>query len=112
MSGNFSSFLPYVCTDLSFTQVSFGSVEIVSGRLFPKQATSDLILEFSADDSFEWFQGLLMAIEEQDLGNVSAILDLSRINSSSNFSVQFIEIHTYLTAKVKDDDINNIVANE
>ncbi|KAK4703689.1 hypothetical protein P7C70_g2528, partial [Phenoliferia sp. Uapishka_3] len=40
-------------------------------------------------DSFEWFQSLLLAIEEQDLENR-------------------IEIHTYLTARVKEDDINNI----
>ncbi|KAL8283846.1 hypothetical protein RQP46_005278 [Phenoliferia psychrophenolica] len=40
-------------------------------------------------DSFEWFQSLLLAIEEQDMGNR-------------------IEIHTYLTAKIKEDDINNI----
>ncbi|KAM0751200.1 NADPH oxidase B [Meredithblackwellia eburnea MCA 4105] len=43
-------------------------------------------------DSFEWFQSLLSAIEEQDLE-------------------QRIEIHTYLTAK-KEDDINNIYAQD
>lgn len=41
-------------------------------------------------DSFEWFQSLLMAIEDQDLNNN-------------------IEIHTYLTAKINNDDMNNII---
>jgi NADPH oxidase len=44
-------------------------------------------------DSFEWFQSLLMAIEDQDLGN-------------------HIEIHTYLTAKISTDDIENIISND
>jgi len=43
--------------------------------------------------SFEWFQSLLLAIEEQDLEN-------------------FIEIHTYLTTKIALDDIENIAAND
>ncbi|OKL63600.1 hypothetical protein UA08_02019 [Talaromyces atroroseus] len=43
--------------------------------------------------SFEWFKSLLSAIEAQDLG--------SRI-----------EIHTYLTAKIKPDDATNIMIND
>ncbi|CEQ39089.1 SPOSA6832_00566 [Sporobolomyces salmonicolor] len=43
--------------------------------------------------SFEWFQSLLLALEAQDLSN-------------------YIEIHTYLTARVVEDDMNNIIANE
>ncbi|MCJ1308705.1 hypothetical protein MMC25_002359 [Agyrium rufum] len=42
---------------------------------------------------FEWFRSLLMAIEAQDL------------DSS-------IEIHTYLTAKIKTEDANNIMIND
>ncbi|CAJ0911559.1 7719_t:CDS:2 [Entrophospora sp. SA101] len=44
-------------------------------------------------DSFEWFQSLLLAIEEQDID-------------------QFIEIHTYLTARLRDSDIGNILVND
>jgi NADPH oxidase len=43
--------------------------------------------------SFEWFRSLLLAIEGQDLQ--------SRI-----------EIHTYLTAKIKSDDATNIMIND
>ncbi|KAI9772020.1 MAG: hypothetical protein M1840_001308 [Geoglossum simile] len=43
--------------------------------------------------SFEWFRSLLMAIEAQDIGNR-------------------IEIHTYLTAKIKADDATNIMIND
>ncbi|MCJ1250427.1 hypothetical protein MMC30_007655 [Trapelia coarctata] len=42
--------------------------------------------------SFEWFRSLLLAIEAQDLDN-------------------HIEIHTYLTAKIKTDDATNIMIN-
>lgn len=42
--------------------------------------------------SFEWFRSLLMAVEQQDLQNR-------------------IEIHTYLTAKIKPDDMTNIYLN-
>ncbi|KAH8891561.1 hypothetical protein GQ53DRAFT_148359 [Thozetella sp. PMI_491] len=42
--------------------------------------------------SFEWFRSLLLAIEAQD------------VNGS-------IEIHTYLTAKIKSDDATNIMIN-
>jgi hypothetical protein len=40
--------------------------------------------------SFEWFRSLLMAIEAQDID-------------------KNIEIHTYLTAKIKTDDAANII---
>ncbi|CAJ0837039.1 3904_t:CDS:2, partial [Entrophospora sp. SA101] len=43
--------------------------------------------------SFEWFQSLLLAIEEQDID-------------------QFIEIHTYLTARLRHSDIGNILVND
>ncbi|KAL9005646.1 MAG: hypothetical protein Q9188_001602 [Gyalolechia gomerana] len=43
--------------------------------------------------SFEWFRSLLMAIEAQDM--------------DSN-----IEIHTYLTARIKPDDAENIMIND
>lgn len=43
--------------------------------------------------SFEWFRSLLFAIEEQDLKHR-------------------IEIHTYLTAKIKADDATNIMVND
>ncbi|KAJ9647115.1 hypothetical protein H2199_002101 [Coniosporium tulheliwenetii] len=43
--------------------------------------------------SFEWFRSLLLAIEAQDLQN-------------------HIEIHTYLTAKIKIDDATNIMIND
>jgi len=43
--------------------------------------------------SFEWFRSLLMAIEAQDLDD-------------------HIEIHTYLTAKLKPDDAQNIMIND
>jgi predicted ferric reductase len=43
--------------------------------------------------SLEWFRSLLMAIEAQDLDN-------------------HIEIHTYLTAKIKPDDATNIMIND
>lgn len=43
--------------------------------------------------SFEWFRSLLLAIEAQDISHL-------------------IEIHTYLTAKIKSDDATNIVLND
>ncbi|KAK2753830.1 hypothetical protein FQN55_000194 [Onygenales sp. PD_40] len=43
--------------------------------------------------SFEWFRSLLLAIEAQDMAN-------------------HIEIHTYLTAKIKSDDATNIMIND
>ncbi|KAK2757956.1 hypothetical protein FQN54_004362 [Arachnomyces sp. PD_36] len=43
--------------------------------------------------SFEWFRSLLLAIEAQDMSNR-------------------IEIHTYLTAKIKSDDATNIMIND
>lgn len=43
--------------------------------------------------SFEWFRSLLLAIEAQDMDNC-------------------IEIHTYLTQKVKEDDATNIMIND
>ncbi|CAK7209832.1 hypothetical protein SCUCBS95973_000575 [Sporothrix curviconia] len=43
--------------------------------------------------SFEWFRSLLLAIEAQDVDNR-------------------IEIHTYLTAKIKIDDATNIMIND
>lgn len=43
--------------------------------------------------SFEWFRSLLLAIEAQDIGHL-------------------IEIHTYLTAKIKPDDATNIMIND
>ena len=43
--------------------------------------------------SFEWFRSLLMAIEAQDVDG-------------------HIEIHTYLTAKIKADDATNIMIND
>jgi hypothetical protein len=43
--------------------------------------------------SFEWFRSLLLAIEAQDTENR-------------------IEIHTYLTARIKADDATNIMIND
>lgn len=43
--------------------------------------------------SFEWFRSLLLAIEAQDVNGQ-------------------IEIHTYLTAKIKADDATNIIIND
>ncbi|PGH10473.1 hypothetical protein AJ80_07516 [Polytolypa hystricis UAMH7299] len=43
--------------------------------------------------SFEWFRSLLLAIEAQDMAN-------------------HIEIHTYLTARIKADDATNIMIND
>lgn len=43
--------------------------------------------------SFEWFRSLLLAIEAQDIGHL-------------------IEIHTYLTAKIRPDDATNIMIND
>ncbi|SCV72536.1 BQ2448_4073 [Microbotryum intermedium] len=43
--------------------------------------------------AFEWFQSLLQAIEDRDTDNS-------------------IEIHTYLTAPVQEDDLNNIFAHD
>ncbi|KAF1808475.1 hypothetical protein P152DRAFT_477263 [Eremomyces bilateralis CBS 781.70] len=43
--------------------------------------------------SFEWFRSLLLAIEAQDMDDQ-------------------IEIHTYLTAKIKSDDATNIMIND
>ena len=62
-------------------------------------------------DSFEWFQSLLSAIEEQDLDNVRPSWS-ARALLIMDLGAQYIEIHTYLTAKVKEDDINNIVVQE
>ncbi|MCJ1471495.1 hypothetical protein MMC13_000134 [Lambiella insularis] len=44
-------------------------------------------------DSFEWFRSLLMAIEAQDMNN-------------------HIEIHTYITAKIRPDDAANLMLND
>ncbi|GAA5830999.1 hypothetical protein JCM11251_005105 [Rhodosporidiobolus azoricus] len=44
-------------------------------------------------NAFEWFQSLLVALEEQDLDN-------------------YLEIHTYLTGRVKENDMHNIFAND
>ncbi|CAH7689255.1 ferric reductase NAD binding domain-containing protein [Phakopsora pachyrhizi] len=44
-------------------------------------------------DSFEWFRSLLAAIEEQDLQGK-------------------VELHTYITQKLKDDVINNIIVSD
>lgn len=44
-------------------------------------------------DSFEWFKSLLSAIEEQDVEGR-------------------VELHTYITQKLKDDDINNIIVSD
>lgn len=44
-------------------------------------------------ESFEWFRSLLLAVEAQDLDHR-------------------IEIHTYLTAKIKADDATNIMIND
>ncbi|GES79470.1 NADPH oxidase [Rhizophagus clarus] len=44
-------------------------------------------------DSFEWFQSLLLAIEEQDIQ-------------------QFIEIHTYLTGRLRHSEVGNIHVND
>jgi predicted ferric reductase len=44
-------------------------------------------------DSFEWFRSLLLAVEAQDLDHR-------------------IEIHTYLTARIKADDATNIMIND
>ncbi|KAF3912861.1 hypothetical protein AA313_de0204806 [Arthrobotrys entomopaga] len=43
--------------------------------------------------SFEWFRSLLLAIEAQDISHL-------------------IEVHTYLTAKIKVDDATNIMIND
>ncbi|KAJ1554221.1 hypothetical protein HK096_004500 [Nowakowskiella sp. JEL0078] len=42
--------------------------------------------------AFEWFQDLLMTLEEED--------------------IDFLEIHTYLTSRLKDDEIKNIIIND
>ncbi|CAJ0907827.1 16522_t:CDS:2 [Entrophospora sp. SA101] len=47
----------------------------------------------ASEDAFEWFQSLLMAIEEQDID-------------------QFIEIHTYLTGQLRKSEIGNIYTND
>ncbi|KAG0371716.1 hypothetical protein BGX24_001290, partial [Mortierella sp. AD032] len=44
-------------------------------------------------DSFEWFQSLLLAIESQDLN-------------------QFIEIHTFLTGRLRHSEVGNLMLNE
>lgn len=44
-------------------------------------------------DSFEWFKSLLSAIEDQDTEGR-------------------VELHTYITQKLKDDDINNIIVSD
>ncbi|CAG8680403.1 3591_t:CDS:2 [Cetraspora pellucida] len=43
--------------------------------------------------SFEWFQSLLLALEEQDIE-------------------QFIEIHTYLTGRLRHSEVGNILVND
>lgn len=43
--------------------------------------------------SFEWFQSLLLAIEEQDIS-------------------QFIEIHTYLTGRLRHSEVGNILVHD
>ncbi|KAI9609294.1 hypothetical protein H4Q26_007244 [Puccinia striiformis f. sp. tritici PST-130] len=44
-------------------------------------------------DSFEWFKSLLSAIEEQDVDGR-------------------VELHTYITQKLKEDEINNIIVSD
>ncbi|KAK9721390.1 hypothetical protein K7432_003421 [Basidiobolus ranarum] len=44
-------------------------------------------------EAFVWFQDLLKAIEEEDIE-------------------QFIEIHTYLTGRLKQDEVNNVIIND
>ncbi|OAQ26388.1 hypothetical protein K457DRAFT_79060 [Linnemannia elongata AG-77] len=44
-------------------------------------------------DSFEWFQSLLLALESQDLN-------------------QFIEIHTFLTGKLRHSEVGNLMLND
>ncbi|CAG8551451.1 2378_t:CDS:2, partial [Dentiscutata heterogama] len=44
-------------------------------------------------ESFEWFQSLLLALEEQDIE-------------------QFIEIHTYLTGRLRHSEVGNILVND
>jgi len=44
-------------------------------------------------DAFEWFQSLLLAIEEQDIEH-------------------FIEIHVYLTGRLRHSEVGNIVIND
>ncbi|KAG9289540.1 hypothetical protein G9A89_002313 [Geosiphon pyriformis] len=44
-------------------------------------------------NAFEWFQSLLLAIEEQDID-------------------QFIEIHTYLTGSLRNSEVRNVMVNE
>ena len=44
-----------------------------------------------SSESFEWFQSLLLAIEEQDLENVSFVLYTSELKSINHIR-QFIEI--------------------
>ncbi|KXN72223.1 hypothetical protein CONCODRAFT_4967 [Conidiobolus coronatus NRRL 28638] len=44
-------------------------------------------------EAFEWFQDLLKAIEAEDI-------------------LQFIEIHTYLTGRIKADEVANIILND
>lgn len=44
-------------------------------------------------ESFEWFQSLLLAIESQDLN-------------------QFIEIHTFLTGRLRHSEVGNLMINE
>jgi hypothetical protein len=59
---------------------------IVARALINKQICRDF-------ESFEWFRALLTAIETQDLGHL-------------------IEIHTYLTQRVKEADAINIMVND
>ncbi|KAJ3124181.1 hypothetical protein HK098_001355 [Nowakowskiella sp. JEL0407] len=44
-------------------------------------------------DAFEWFQDLLSTLEEENIDG-------------------FLEIHTYLTSRLKDDEIKNIIIND
>ena len=59
-------------------------------RLYLLSANACISRDFG---SFEWFRSLLLAIEAQDISHL-------------------IEIHTYLTAKIKSDDATNIVLND
>lgn len=53
-------------------------------------------------NSFEWFQTLLSSLEQQST-------EAARIPGSSG--VEFLKIHTYLTQKLDQDTMNNIVLN-
>lgn len=60
-------------------------------NIYPYQ---NVLTRHSRDfESFEWFRSLLLAIEAQDISHL-------------------IEIHTYLTAKIRPDDATNIMIND